>query len=251
MKSKILEISTVCQGEGKYIGVPHLLVRLTGCNLNCSFKDSICDTSYASWNPEQGIYELSDIEKAIQENPQINYCFITGGEPTIHKELLQQILTLLKQYNYFTAIETNGTNFVEVEGLDFISMSPKLKNSVPVLGQHIKIDTVDKTITDDMVNKHEKNRVNYDSMKQWCNKYKNNVQLKFVISDLNGTETEEFKYIQTICNIPNNQVYLMPEGMFEEQLKSKRQWLLNYCVKEGYNYTDRLHILIFGHKRGV
>ena len=43
----------------------------------------------------------------------------------------------------------------------------------------------------------------------------------------------------------------MPEGINKEQVESRRKWLSELCQKEGYNFTDRLHILIYGDKRGV
>ena len=48
------------QGEGMYTGVPSIFVRTNGCNLKCVFKDSICDTSYTSFNPEKPLYDNWD-----------------------------------------------------------------------------------------------------------------------------------------------------------------------------------------------
>ena len=55
------ETYTCLQGEGKYIGIPHILIRVTGCRLRCQFSNSFCDTPYASWKPEKGKYTLNDI----------------------------------------------------------------------------------------------------------------------------------------------------------------------------------------------
>ena len=46
-------------------------------------------------------------------------------------------------------------------------------------------------------------------------------------------------------------VWLMPEGLTENQLNVRRAWLMELCEREGYNYTDRLHIIAFGDVRGV
>jgi len=43
----------------------------------------------------------------------------------------------------------------------------------------------------------------------------------------------------------------MPEGLNREQLTRRRQWLSDVCLQEGYNFTDRLHIITYGDKRGV
>ena len=46
-------------------------------------------------------------------------------------------------------------------------------------------------------------------------------------------------------------VWLMPEGILSEQLNERRVWLMKICEEQGYNYTDRLHIIAFGDVRGV
>ena len=43
----------------------------------------------------------------------------------------------------------------------------------------------------------------------------------------------------------------MPEGLTQEQLKDRRVWLMELCTKQGYNYTERLHIIAYGDTRGV
>ena len=52
-------------------------------------------------------------------------------------------------------------------------------------------------------------------------------------------------------DIPNDKVWLMPEGLTEEELKKRRVWLMELCTELGYNYTERLHIIAYGDKRGV
>ena len=61
----------------------------------------------------------------------------------------------------------------------------------------------------------------------------------------------EVDYIQDILDIPNDKVWLMPEGLTQEQLNERRVWLMELCEQEGYNFTDRLHIIAYGDKRGV
>ena len=48
------------QGEGKFIGIPHLLIRVSGCKLRCQFAESFCDTPFASWAPEKDKFTLDD-----------------------------------------------------------------------------------------------------------------------------------------------------------------------------------------------
>ena len=74
-------------------------------------------------------------------------------------------------------------------------------------------------------------------------------QVKPVIS--NEQDLNEVKELQKILDVPNKKVYLMPEGLEPKQLNERRKWLMELCVKEGYNFTDRLHIIAYGDIRGV
>ena len=74
-------------------------------------------------------------------------------------------------------------------------------------------------------------------------------QLKPVISS--KEDLKEVKELQERLDIPNDMVWLMPEGILSEQLNERRVWLMKICEEQGYNYTDRLHIIAFGDVRGV
>jgi 7-carboxy-7-deazaguanine synthase len=96
--------------------------------------------------------------------------------------------------------------------------------------------------------KHEKWRCNYDAMEQLIKNHPD-YQLKPVISG--KEDLEEVKYLQEILDIPNNKVWLMPEGLTEDELNKRRKWLMELATDKGYNFTDRLHIIAYGDKRGV
>ena len=51
--------------------------------------------------------------------------------------------------------------------------------------------------------------------------------------------------------IKPSRVYLMPEGTNTERLAEKQAWLVEACKVHGFNFTSRLHIFIYGNKRGV
>ena len=57
MNFPVIEMFTSIQGEGKWTGSPSFFVRVSGCNLRCCFKGSICDTPYSSYNPEKTPYK--------------------------------------------------------------------------------------------------------------------------------------------------------------------------------------------------
>ena len=239
------ETYTCLQGEGKYIGIPHILIRVTGCRLRCQFSESFCDTPYASWKPEKGKFTLNDIVKFYEDNPHIKYTMITGGGPTIHPELLKELCVIGKKYNHTITIETEGSEFVQTRG-DFISLSPKLSNSTPRPGTWMV--WAHREVTEKDKEQHEKWRCNYDAMQQLIDNHLD-YQLKPVIS--NEEDLVEVKELQKILGVPNDRVWLMPEGLVEEQLNERRRWLMELCTEQGYNFTDRLHIIAYGDKRGV
>ena len=74
-------------------------------------------------------------------------------------------------------------------------------------------------------------------------------QLKPVISS--EKDLDEVRELQRILFIPNNKVWLMPEGLERKQLNERRKWLMDICTQQGYNFTDRLHIIAYGDERGV
>lgn len=248
--SKIIpvnEVYTCVQGEGKYTGVPHILIRMSGCALRCMFENSICDTPYSSFNPEKGTYSIETIEKFYVSNNQIKHTMVTGGGPTLNPNLLRTLVGLAKKYNHFVTVETEGSAFVNTAA-DFISLSPKLSNSTPRKGVfHTQGTKV--TITKEQVDRHETLRKNYSAMLRMITVHPD-YQLKPVINNIEK-DMMEVCNIQSMLDAPNNKVWLMPEGITNDQLQRLRPGLIDYCVKHGYNYSDRLHVVAFGNKRGV
>jgi len=241
----INEAYIALQGEGQLTGIPHILIRFTGCRLRCQFENSFCDTPYSSWGPEKGKYTYEDVNEFYKKNSHIKHTMITGGGPTLHKEMLQNICLIAKQHNHLITIETEGSEFVQTVA-DFISLSPKLSNSIPQPGTYMPY--LDRDVTEKDKEQHEKWRCNYDAMEQLIN-YHDDYQLKPVISS--EKDLNEVKELQQILNIPNDKVWLMPEGLIPSQLTTRRCWLIELCINEGYNFTDRLHIIAYGDVRGV
>ena len=101
MPLKVNEIFYSIQGESSYAGRPCVFVRLTGCNLRCSY----CDTRYAyNEGQEMEIGEIVD-RVASYKCPLVE---ITGGEPLIQKETPALILRLIEE-GFEVLMETNGS----------------------------------------------------------------------------------------------------------------------------------------------
>jgi 7-carboxy-7-deazaguanine synthase len=103
---KVNEIFYSIQGESSYAGRPCVFVRLTGCNLRCSY----CDTRYAYEEGED--LEIGEIINRITSY-RCRLVEITGGEPLIQKDtslLIQQLLDL----GFEVLLETNGSMDISV-----------------------------------------------------------------------------------------------------------------------------------------
>lgn len=95
------EIFKSIQGESLYAGLPCTFVRLTGCNMRCSY----CDTRYAySGGTEMVMEEIIAAVSAFG----CSLVEITGGEPLLQDETPQLILTLLEN-RFHVLLETNGS----------------------------------------------------------------------------------------------------------------------------------------------
>lgn len=105
---KISEIFTSIQGESSYSGLLCTFVRLSGCNLRCSY----CDTKYA-WQDGKDFTE-ENILKKIKESG-ISLVEITGGEPLMQESVIPFIKLLLDS-NYNVLLETNGS--LSIENID-------------------------------------------------------------------------------------------------------------------------------------
>jgi 7-carboxy-7-deazaguanine synthase len=102
---KVCEIFTSIQGESSYAGMPCTFIRLTGCNLRCSY----CDTSYAYYEGR----ELTEDEIMTEvRRGGIDLVEITGGEPLLQKEVSHLIERLLDK-GYTVLVETNGSQSIK------------------------------------------------------------------------------------------------------------------------------------------
>ncbi len=113
MKLNVKEIFYSLQGEGGRTGEASIFIRLTKCNLACTF----CDTDFA----EGEDMHLEQILETVQIYPS-KWIIWTGGEPTL--QLKDEHLAFFKDKGYKQAIETNGTKPVS-SLIDYITCSPK------------------------------------------------------------------------------------------------------------------------------
>lgn len=228
----IAEIFHSIQGEGELTGVPSVFVRTSGCNLRCNW----CDTPYASWEPEGRQMTVDEIAAAVRQYP-VKHVVLTGGEPMIAPEI-HELAFQLKERAYHITIETAATVPPRGIACDLASLSPKLAHSTP-----------DTRLDDTWRRKHEALRRQPEVIAAWI--AAGDYQLKFVVRDETDVTEIEALVRDTLCVVPPHKILLMPEGTTPEALRARRGWLSELCKARGYRYAHRLHVDLYGNRRGT
>ncbi len=226
---KISEIFYSIQGEGVLTGVPSVFIRTSGCNLRCTW----CDTPYTSWTPEGEALEIATILDRVRCSGT-SHVVVTGGEPMIDPAIVELARELRAMGQHIT-IETAGTVFKLVE-CDLMSISPKLANSTPWQRDEGR-----------WAGQHERTRYQPEVLRQLmalCD-----YQLKFVVAERDDL-TEIQKVIADI-GADRRRVLLMPEGVTPEILNQRSIWLAEVCKEFDFRFSTRLHVMLWGDRRGV
>jgi organic radical activating enzyme len=234
---QVSEIFPGIQGEGKTVGTPVVFVRLYGCNLRCEW----CDSLYAIEGSEYTLMSAKEIMSEIKKHPQIKTVVFTGGEPLIqlmNSSAYDTLFNALEVRQYKIEIETNGillnNDFIDVDYITQYNISPKFESNT----------TFDWRVK--YLNKEFEGAINNI-------KATHNYQIKFVLES--GDKREQcianIKEFIDYHKIPTKMVYIMSEGQTQQQQNAAMKDDLELCLNEGWNYTPRLHILVYDEKRGV
>ena len=106
---KVHSIFDTLQGEGPYSGHPALFIRLSGCNLACSF----CDTEFDGYTTLSLEEILACVSSAVSTNFNFSVVVITGGEP--FRQNIAPLCSRLIDAGYTVQIETNGLLYRPVD----------------------------------------------------------------------------------------------------------------------------------------
>ncbi len=244
----VLELYRCVQSEGSRFGRPTIAVRTTGCTHRCYFGEGgWCDSWYTSIHPEKGTFNFNDIIKIYDDNPHIKEMMLTGGSPTMHPALVNELTHFANERGILITIETEGSHFLETDyPIGLISLSPKFSNSIPKLGA---LTPGGKETDERMIKQHNKFRMNYEAIKKTID-YHLDYHFKPVWdgTDENLEEIEEFRIKM---RIPKNKTFIMPAGDTRETLIEMYPLIFDMCAEKGYNMTGRDHIIAFDTKRGV
>lgn len=253
----IAETFVSVQGEGKLTGVPSLFIRLSGCNLRCRW----CDTPFASWTPEVTTRSIDDLV-ALALASGVRHAVLTGGEPMMFpalRELSTRLAMPIDQQGcgMHITIETAGTIIPAAHrsgGVDWpltadlLSISPKLASSTP----HNDPRDPDGT----WAARHEQRRINRPVLNELLTRRialgpGHDHQFKFVLA----SHTDEDEIVQLLDDLRHrdllpSDILIMPEGI-ASPTQAQKDAALALCLRRNWRYCTRLHIDLFGHRRGT
>ena len=231
------EIFASLQGEGPSAGTPVAFIRLSRCNLACTW----CDTAY-TWRFEGDNRPHRDEVTFDKSSNQVAFSpekaaariaglgqkrlVITGGEPLMQCGPLADMLAILPDIE--VEIETNGTTrasaHVDIR-VDQYNVSPKLAHSGNPADLAIIPERMDFYASDPRA------------------------FFKFVIAE--REDVDEVLALQKEHLIASDKIFLMAEGTTSEALRSRQEWLSELCLKHGFRMSDRMHIHLYGDTRGT
>ncbi|MGB3711333.1 MAG: 7-carboxy-7-deazaguanine synthase QueE [Erythrobacter sp.] len=231
------EVFASLQGEGPSMGRPVAFVRLSRCNLACTW----CDTAY-TWHftgddrphRDETTFERKANQVRLDEAEAAariaalgqDRLVITGGEPLLQAGALATMLEHLP--DIAVEIETNGTVAAPPRldvRVDQYNVSPKLAHSGNPAELALIPERLDAYATDPRA------------------------FFKFVIAE--PADVDEVLALQDRYRFRPGHVFLMAEGTTSAALRERQEWLSDLCLEHGFRLSDRMHIHLYGDTRGT
>ena len=212
------EVFTSIQGEGPSVGTPSTFVRLQGCTIGCAW----CDTKY-SWKAEGGVETTLDALIAQVVEARVHNVVVTGGEPLEHPAFAA-LVAALGGLGHRIEVETAGTREPPPVRVDQWNVSLKLAHSGVAESVRLRAAAI----------------ARFRDAGAW---------FKFVVSE--EADVDEVLAIQRAHAIPSARIVLMPLGMQRAEQEARMPNVIDWCRRHGFRFSPRLHILVWGPKRGV
>ncbi len=216
---QVAEVFYSIQGEGVTAGLPAVFVRLQGCTVGCSW----CDTKY-SWDPEAGsAVDLDALVEEVSAYP-CRRAVVTGGEP-LESPSFALLLKALGVQGFTIEVETSGT------------LPP------PRVGRAVQWNVSIKLGGSGVA---ESRRIQPAAMRGFLAQ---DAWWKFVVTD-DADVAEVLKLAERFA-LPRARILLQPEAVRREDLLERSPWVVEACKRHGFGFSPRLHVLLWGAKRGV
>jgi len=230
------------QGEGSTVGKPSWFIRFMGCNLSCTW----CDSKFTWLTNSDNLYNYtsSSLAKTIV-NHKIKNVIFTGGEPLIFQtklfDIINSILTrqATKKLRYTYEIETNCS----------IRLKHNVAQSICSL---LRKNLIDMTINmSPKLQFWNKTKKGFEHNLRIFDMYKIPYILKFVYDVEDVKNNSIIIDIVEKYGIDKSKVYVMPEGESREKQLERQEDVLKFCYEYNFNYSPRLHVLMWNTKQGV
>jgi 7-carboxy-7-deazaguanine synthase len=220
LTGRIAEVFFSIQGEGATAGLPAVFVRLQGCSVGCRW----CDTKY-SWDPEAG--RSGDVPSILGEIAVFpcRRVVVTGGEP-LESALLPPLLAALHGAHHVIEVETSGT------------LTPPPGAPLPIQW-NVSVKLAGSGVA-------EAKRINPAAIRAFLDR---GAWWKFVVSE--PADVAEVLRLAERFALPRERILLQPEGMRREELAERSPWVVEACKLHGFRFSPRLHVEIWGARRGV
>lgn len=217
------------QGEGPSTGRCAWFLRLALCNLDCSW----CDTPYTwDWSGKNGTaYDRhaetrsESLDSLVAQLTDADLLVVTGGEPLVQQQRLAPLLHALVARGVEVEVETNGTLLpVGMPEEVRYNVSPKLASS------HV-----------------DPERAHVPEVLEWHADHDS--AWKFVVDHAGALG--EVDTLMDALDVSPARVWIMPEGRSSVDVMQAQRDLVDAVVERGYNLSTRLHVLLWGDRRGV
>jgi 7-carboxy-7-deazaguanine synthase len=216
---RVAEVFYSIQGEGINAGAPATFVRLQGCSVGCAW----CDTRY-SWDPDGG--RAWDLDALVAETlgPGCPRVVVTGGEP-LESAIFAPLVQALIARGLAVEVETSGV-LEPPPDLDAVqwNVSVKLASSEVAEGRRVNPAAIRAFLARDA----------------WW---------KFVVAGP-GDVAEVLRLAERFA-LPRGRVLLQPQAIRAQELTERSAWLVEVCKRYGFRFSPRLHIWLWGPRRGV
>ena len=247
----VSEIFYSLQGEGLHAGRPSIFLRLGGCNLRCPGFGVVreidgkrfvgCDTMQAVfaepfgklWQGYDNPLELIQDMEATLPHEKGADIVLTGGEPTLYYQdtVLLEVLAYFRQKGREITIETNTTVAIDFDAYPLykeciFAMAVKLSNS----------------------GENESKRINDKAIRRICTHAPKRF-FKFVLDVEHLKDLS--KEVDALAKAYDAPVYCMPLGHDPKTLSQNDRAVFSFCAAQGYRYSERAHVRVWGDKAKV
>jgi 7-carboxy-7-deazaguanine synthase len=221
VSGRVAEVFYSIQGEGATAGLPAVFARLQGCSVGCAW----CDTKY-SWDPAAGREVTLEALLAEMGAFPCRRAVVTGGEP-LESLLFVPLLTALLDRGWQPEVETSGTlpppPALVGRPVQW-NVSVKLGGSGVPEARRIQPEAIH----------------GFREAAAWW---------KFVVTG--EADLAEVLRLGERFALPRERVLLQPEALRREELIERGAWVAEACTRHGFRFSPRLHVMLWGARRGV